>query len=288
MDRPAAAGQDLATSPPSGDEVEYCYGHPKTPTRLHCSRCGRPICGRCAIAASVGQHCPECVAEARRSAPKVRSTLRANAPVVYSLIAINVLAYAAQTFLGFENFTVRFMLIPQAVDAGQWYRLVTAMFLHGGALHIIMNMYVLFIFGPNVEQAFGSVRTLAMYLAAGLMGSAFSYAIPPESPSLGASGAIFGLAGILLVYLYKRRTSQFLGRYLRSIGFFIVANLVLGFALSSFIDIWAHIGGLVGGIILALGFDRRDQLAPITSTLATLAVVGGAVLLVMMKTAGAF
>ena len=284
MDPSPTTAQDLIP-PPSGGEVEYCYGHPKTPTRLHCSRCGRPICGRCAIPASVGQHCPECVAEARRSAPRVRTAIRANAPAVFILIGANVIAFLAQTLI--PGFTERFLMIPGAVEHGQWYRLVTAMFLHAGALHIILNMYVLFMIGPNVEQAFGTAKFTVMYLVAGLMGSAFSYALPPDNPSLGASGAIFGIAGVLFIYLYKRRSSAMLGRYLRSIGFFIGANLLLGIALSSFIDIWAHVGGLVGGMVLALGFDRQDQAAPITSALATLVVGGGAVLLVMMKVAGA-
>src|ERR687895_2650521 len=80
------------------DQRAFCYGHPDTPTGLRCTRCDRPICGRCAIPASVGQHCPECVAEARRSAPKVRSALRATAPVVMTILIINVVMWLIQSF----------------------------------------------------------------------------------------------------------------------------------------------------------------------------------------------
>src|SRR5919108_206332 len=72
------------------EEVTNCYGHPKVPTKLRCSRCDRPICGRCAIPATVGQHCPECVADARRSAPKVRSQMMSTAPAVMTILAVNV------------------------------------------------------------------------------------------------------------------------------------------------------------------------------------------------------
>src|ERR671915_1652945 len=77
-------------------EVETCYLHPDTPTKLRCSRCDRPICGRCAIPASVGQHCPECVAEARRSAPRVKSALRATAPATFTILGINVVVFVIQ------------------------------------------------------------------------------------------------------------------------------------------------------------------------------------------------
>jgi len=275
MDRMAGAPEVIT------EDTEYCYGHPKTPTKLHCSRCDRPICGRCAIPASVGQHCPECVAEARKSAPKVRTAMQANSPVVLTILAINIGMFMAQQL--FPGFTERLVMNPFLIRNGEYWRLLTPIVLHGGIFHIFMNSYVLYVFGPNVEQAFGSVRFALMYIAAGFMGNVLSFAIPPDNSSLGASGAVFGLAGILLVYLYKRRRSTFIAQYLRSIGFFIVANLIFGFVLAARIDNWAHIGGLIGGVILGLGFDREDQLKPVTMVLSTLAVVGGGVFLVMTR-----
>ncbi|MGH2699441.1 MAG: rhomboid family intramembrane serine protease [Actinomycetota bacterium] len=244
------------------DESEqlYCYGHPKTPTRLRCSRCERPICGRCAIPVSVGQHCPECVAEARKSAPKVRSALRANAPGVYAIIGINVVVWIIQLLV--PDFTGRFADVPQAVATGEWWRLITSMFMHADAgsfflLHILLNCYILYIYGPEVEQLYGTPTFLAMYLTSGFLGNAFSYAFGPFFiSSLGASGAVFGVVGILIAYLFKRRHSAALGDYLRGLLFFVGLNLVFGFTVPG-INNWAHIGGLVGGLALGALMDRR-------------------------------
>ena len=265
------------------DDQLYCYGHPKEPTRLRCSRCERPICGRCAIPASVGQHCPECVAEARRSAPKVRSALRATAPATTAIIAIVVFFYLLQMLLGGEVIN-RLALSPSLIDAGEWWRLLTPILVHGGLLHIFFNMYILFMYGPNVEQAFGTVRFVLLFLLSGFVASAFSYAFPPDSPSVGASGAIFGIVGVLVVYLYKRRRTQFMAHYLRGMTFFIVANLVLGFIMP-FVDNFAHIGGLVAGLLLGLGFDRGqggEARSPVAlQTITAVAVFGMGALLVL-------
>lgn len=275
---------EIAETP--SEEVEYCYGHPKTPTKLHCSRCDRPICGRCAIPASVGQHCPECVAEARRTAPKVRSAMAATAPVVMTILGINIAMFLGQQLI--PGLTEGLLMDPSLVAAGEYWRLITPIFLHAGILHIALNSYVFYSFGPNVEQAFGKVRFALMYLAAGFLGNAFSFAFPPDSRSLGASGAVFGMAGVLLVYLFKRRTSTFVAQYLRSIGFFIIANLILGFVLISFIDNFAHIGGLVAGVVLGFGFDRDDRAMPVTTAISLAVVLGLGVVLVALKVGGAF
>lgn len=281
----AAPGQTLE------ETTEYCYGHPKTPTRLHCTRCERPICGRCAIPASVGQHCPECVAEARRSAPKVRSALRANAPAVYTILAINIGMFLLQMFTGGNAGVVTDALVlsPGLIASGEWYRLLSPMIIHGSILHVGLNSYVLYIFGPNVEQAFGTARFVVMYIAAGFMGSALSFAIPPDQGSLGSSGAVFGIAGVLLVFLYKRRRETFINQYLRNIVFFIVANLVLGLTiLSGVVDNWAHIGGLIGGVLLGIGFDqRKESAAPAAGAAMTISVIGIGVALIWLRITGA-
>ena len=281
----AAPGQTLE------ETTEYCYGHPKTPTRLHCTRCDRPICGRCAIPASVGQHCPECVAEARRSAPKVRTALRANAPAVYTILGINIGMFLLQLFTGGNIGVVTDALVmePALIASGEWYRLFTPMIIHGGVFHLGLNCYVLYLFGPNVEQAFGTARFVVMYVVAGFMGSAFSFAFPPDNPSLGASGAIFGVAGILLVYLYKRRRETFIGPYLRNIIFFIVANLILGLTIfGGIVDNFAHFGGLIGGILLGIGFDqRKESAAPLLGAAMTISVIGIGVALIWLRITGA-
>ena len=279
MNPPIETNTDIAGQ----DEQVYCYGHPKTPTKLRCSRCDRPICGRCAIPASVGQHCPECVAEARKSAPKVRSALAATAPVVMAILVVNVAVFFLQNLM--PGLTDELAMNPFAVASGEWFRLLTPMILHGGLLHLAFNSFALFSFGPVIEQHFGHVRFALMYLASGLLASALSYAVPPNNSSIGASGAIFGVAGVLLVYLYNRRKQTFIRDTLRSLLGIIGLNLVFGFIASGLIDNWAHIGGLIGGIILGFGFDdataeggHRHGGAQVASVIAVVGLAAGLVL----------
>jgi membrane associated rhomboid family serine protease len=209
----------------------------------------------------------------------------ATAPAVTTILGLNILMFIAQQVV--PGFTERLLLFPQAVDAGQWWRLLTPMVLHGGFLHIFLNSYVLYIFGPNVEQAFGTVRFVALYVISGFIGCVASYVIPPDNPSLGASGAIFGLAGVLFVYLYRRRRSIFIREYLRSISTFIVANLIIGFVFSAFIDNWAHLGGLAAGALLALGFDaQREQTSPFVQLATAGAVIAIGAYFVMARISG--
>lgn len=273
----------LDTTDRTGQTV--CYRHRDTPTKLRCSRCDRPICGRCATPASVGQHCPECVADARRAAPKVKSTLQATAPATYAIIAICVAVFLAQYFS--DDVTRRFASFGPAIANGEWWRLLSAMFLHSTSflLHILFNMFILYSYGPNVEQAFGTPRYAFMYLAAGFTGSAASYAFNTCGGfSVGASGAIFGVMGILLAYLFNRRDSQFVRAHLNSILIFIGINLFLGFAIDT-IDNYAHIGGLVGGVALGYGFDAGGRAVSAARQILTGAVVVGAgIALVMWRT----
>jgi membrane associated rhomboid family serine protease len=251
MDEPPDA---LGTLPDRSEET-YCYGHPKTPTRLRCSRCDRPICGRCAIPASVGQQCPECVAEGHRQARKVRSTLRAMAPAVFALIVINVAVYVAQK--AFPVVTQRFSSHPALIAQGQWWRLITPMFLHSPFLiwHIVFNMMALFIYGPHVERVYGTRRFVALYLVTGFVASAVSYTFGPCNVyGLGASGAIFGIIGVLLAYLFKRRMSAAEGQFLRGLLVLVGINFLIPFVYPG-IDVYAHVGGLGAGLLLGTGMD---------------------------------
>ena len=269
------------------DETEetYCYRHSDTPTKLRCSRCDRPICGRCATPASVGQHCPECVAEARAEAPKVRGTLQATAPGTYAIIAITVAVFVAQ-FLS-DEVTARFASFGPAIANGEWWRLLTPMFLHSESfiMHILFNMFILYSYGPDVERVFGTARFVMMYLVAGFIGGVASYAFNTCGGfSVGASGAIFGVMGILLVFLYNRRSSQFVKQHLNGIVAFIVLNLFLGFAIAR-IDNYAHIGGLLGGAALGFGFDNQDRPASVArQVLTTVLLVGAGIAVVVWRT----
>jgi membrane associated rhomboid family serine protease len=276
----------LGTLPDESEET-FCYGHPKTPTKLRCSRCARPICARCAIPASVGQHCPECVAEGYRTTRKARSTLRAMAPAVFALIVINVAVYVAQKM--FPIVTQRFSSQPIKIADGQWWRLVTPMFLHSPFLiwHIVFNMMALFIYGPYVERAYGTRRFVALYLVSGFVAGAVSYTFGPCNVyGLGASGAIFGVIGVLLVYLFKRRRSAGEAQFLRGLLVLVGINFLIPFIYPG-IDVYAHLGGLAAGLMLGAGMDD-GAIAPATKPrqLAAMgAVIALGLLLVGFRTA---
>lgn len=277
----------MSESPPEvepsldGSETQYCYGHPDTATRLHCTRCDKAICGRCAVPASVGQHCVWCVAEARKSAPKVRSTMQATSPAVLAIIAVNVVVYILEALR--PEIVNQFGAHSLSIASGEYYRLVTPMFLHAplgsqfGIFHILFNMYILRIYGPTAEQEFGTPRFVGMYLLAGFMGSTLSYTFGPVNTlGIGASGAVFGVVGILLAYLYRRRRRAALAGYLRSLMFFVGINLVFGLVVPG-IDNLAHMGGLAAGIALGAGLDAGDGRE--TSTARQLAAFGFVIVL---------
>ena len=182
--------------------------------------------------------------------------------VTYSLIFICVLVFILMYVLGngsTDNYTL--LVFGANVDTltknGDYYRLFTSMFLHIGILHLLCNMYSLYIIGKEVENVFGKVKYLIIYLLSGIAGSILSLAFNHNTICAGASGAIFGLLGALLYFGYYYRT--YLGVTLtRSIIPVIVLNLIIGFT-SSGIDNAAHIGGLVGGILIAMAVGVPDK-----------------------------
>lgn len=182
--------------------------------------------------------------------------------VTYSLIFICILVFILMYVLGngsTDNYTL--LVFGANVDTltknGDYYRLFTSMFLHIGILHLLCNMYSLYIIGKEVENVFGKVKYLIIYLLSGIAGSVLSLAFNHNTICAGASGAIFGLLGALLYFGYYYRT--YLGVTLtRSIIPVIVLNLIIGFT-SSGIDNAAHIGGLVGGILIAMAVGVPDK-----------------------------
>ena len=200
--------------------------------------------------ASVGFQCPDCVAAGRASVREPRTRLGARIPsnsyVSIGLIGASVLAFIWQNIAGINQSATNYGMFPAAIAAnGEYYRLFTAMFLHGSILHIGFNMYVLYIFGPQLESVLGHVRFGVLYLLAGLGGSIASFWFSdPYVVSVGASGAIFGLMGAYAV-VGKR-----LGMDTRQAMGLIGINLVLGFVLSG-VDWRAHIGGLITGAVVA-------------------------------------
>jgi membrane associated rhomboid family serine protease len=251
------------TPPPITSGVEPCYRHPKVETGVHCTRCGRPICPDCMIEAPVGFQCPECVGEARREFKKTGSGPQqirsmSGTPVTFALIGAIVAVFIVQIATGgnIMNATGNTINlgsdIPVLVAQGQYWRLVTSVFLHVGLIHLALNAYGLYIFGSFVERMFGRVQLIAMFLVTGFFASAFTYALAPQSEwlvqGLGASGAVFGLAGMFFAYAYRRRDTQMGRAMLQNGATFIVLNVI--FALVNPSIGWkAHLGGLIAGFI---------------------------------------
>src|SRR6185436_16172987 len=173
--------------------------------------------------------------------------------VTKALIALNVLVFLVNLAQGSSlnqvsgSLFVRWALyIPGGLDQGEWYRLITAAFLHASLIHLAMNMLILWIVGAPVEQAIGRGRFLALYFVSGLAGSAGALLLSPNAITVGASGAIFGILGAALV-LERQGSMVFGGQALT----LIVINLVFTFAIGS-ISIGGHIGGLIGGAVCML------------------------------------
>ena len=179
------------------------------------------------------------------------------------LIALNVIAFFAVFALSGANLNVLNLLRYGALNSvlvqnGEFWRLITAGFLHSGIFHLIFNMYALYIIGTQIENFAGKWKFLAIYFCSMLTASLMSCIINPNSVSVGASGAIFGLLGALVYFGYHYRL--YLGSVLRNqIIPLILFNLLLGFMVSG-IDNAAHLGGLIGGLLIsmALGVQKRE------------------------------
>ena len=175
-------------------------------------------------------------------------------PATFGLIGVTVLVFAAQwlgnALVGADVVLYYGAKINDQLAAGQAWRLITPVFLHASLLHIGVNMYSLWALGPAVERFFGHGRFLAIYLLAGISGVLLSLVMSPN-PSVGASGAIFGLLGALATFLYLHRATfgQFGAMQLRQLLFVALINLGLG--LSPGIDNWGHVGGMLAGAVLA-------------------------------------
>lgn len=218
--------------------------------------------------ASVGWQCPECVKEFAKSAPVVsarRAMSKATPIVTYVLIGLNVAVFVAGFFTGDglmgssggEIFQ-RFSLYPPFLRQGEWYRLITGGFLHDGAIHIGLNMFVLYIVGRELEPAIGKARFALVY-AVSLFGGALGVVLlDPQAATVGASGAIFGTFGLLAVLQYSRGINPLSS----GIGPTILLNLVITFTLPG-ISKGGHIGGLVVGAavgaVMFLGTDISRQ-----------------------------
>jgi len=257
--------EDQLPSPPA-PTIEVCYRHPNVQTRVHCTRCERPICPDCMIPAPVGFQCPECVEEARREFRKGPGRpLRGGVSVTKALLVAIAIPFVIEIVVGGPRalFDPSAQLLfdlgamaPPAVADGQFWRLFTAMFLHAGLLHVALNAYFFWLFGRVVESVFGRTWMLLIFLVSGFLASVASYAFGPVlALAVGASGAISGVFGAFIAYNYRRRHLAANAANLRMAVTVIVLNAFIAVAYSS-IDWRAHVGGLVAGF--ALGFLADD------------------------------
>ncbi|MEU4196704.1 rhomboid family intramembrane serine protease [Kribbella sp. NPDC026611] len=225
-----------------------CYRHPDRPAGVRCQRCDRPICPDCMNSAAVGFQCPSCFNEGVRSIPRTRTSLgglqRANAQfVTYGLIALNVLVFIV-VHVASGGLVNDLTLVPVLVDSQPW-RLITSAFTHVQIFHIFSNLFMLWQLGPMLEQMLGRLRFAILYLLSALGGSAAVCLLsPPGSATLGASGAVLGLVGALLVISRARNldVTWIIG--------YVVITALFSFTIAG-VSWQGHLGGFVTGAAVA-------------------------------------
>ncbi|WP_455836117.1 rhomboid family intramembrane serine protease [Pseudarthrobacter siccitolerans] len=243
-------------------QVPVCPRHPDRPSYVRCQRCGRPACPDCQRAAAVGFQCVDCVNEARRTTPEVRTVYGGAAAsgkplVTYGIIAVCIVMYALQWIIPgqavYEQLAYNNVFATPEYGAFEPWRMLTAAFLHSpdSVLHIVLNMYTLWIFGQALEPLLGRARFLALYLISAIGGSVGYLLLNPVLVPgqglvgvVGASGAIFGLFGAMLLVQRHR------GGDTRQLWVLIAINGVIGFLIPQ-IAWQAHLGGLVTGALCA-------------------------------------
>lgn len=184
--------------------------------------------------------------------------------VTYILIAINIIIYLVSVIMAKNIIDIDIVTLVNMgakvnvlINDGQVWRLITAAFLHGGIVHIAFNMMALNAIGPQVEQIYGWKKYLVIYISSALGGTALSYLLSAESVSVGASGAIFGLLGAMLVFAIKNKST--IGKsFMINIIQVIVFNIMIGLSVAN-IDNYGHIGGLLLGGLTALVFDFMNK-----------------------------
>ena len=205
--------------------------------------------------APVGHHCPTCLAEGRKESKRIRPLTRPRS-VTTTLLVINVAVFGIDAVLGALG-RPRMLLeagamVPLLIVDGEWWRLITAMFLHITLLHVAFNSLALYVFGQLIESSLGSRRMLTLYLVTGFAASAASFAFgSAQVAAAGASGAIFGMLGAWLAYNLRRRSLSLARSNIQSAMLLIGINLLFGFTVPG-IDNVAHIGGLVAGVAAGL------------------------------------
>jgi len=270
--------------------MAYCYRHPDRETGLSCSECGRPICYECMTPAPVGLRCPDHSGKPQGAAQRITRTVPhvsydSGDIVTKILIGANVAIWLLMLLNGSTvsnpggSIFEKYSLVGSALDShgnaigvahGEYWRLITSAFLHASLFHVGMNMLVLWFVGAPLERAVGHARFILIYFVSALAGAAGALlqAPHPYTPTVGASGAIFGLFGAALVM--ERQGFMVLGGSAMSL---IVINLVFSFLWPN-VSWGGHVGGLVGGALCALVLSRFGRGHAAYSKLDPVAVAG--------------
>jgi len=276
----------------------FCYRHPDRQSFVLCQRCGRTVCPECQTQAPVGVICPECLRDqqkaqspAQQKAERRWSRTRAvtgadTRPIVtYTIIGITTFAYLLTLIPGagqiIENALLFFApaLYPELSGTFQPWRLLTGSLVHSGIWHLGLNMLALWMIGRSLEPLLGRVRFVTLYLLSALGGSVAVTLLSFGTPVVGASGAIFGLFGALLVI------GRHIGANVASIAIILGINLVIGFLPGANVSWQAHVGGLVVGALVAFIFTRtRSPQQRITQIWLLSAVAVGLLLLLLIPT----
>jgi membrane associated rhomboid family serine protease len=246
-----------------------CYRHPDRETGLSCSDCGRPICTECMTMAPVGIRCPDHSGQPQGTARVTTGVKRAaveggSGQLTKGLLAANIGVFLLMVATGatlsraggpvyeWGALVVRARAGGELVGLaeGEWWRLLSAAFLHHGIFHLGMNMLILYWIGTPLEMALGRARYLTIYFVSALAGSAGALLLSPGAITVGASGAIFGIFGAALVL--ERQGIYALGG---SIIGLIVLNLIITFTIPG-ISIGGHLGGFAGGALGMLALSR--------------------------------
>lgn len=251
------------------NSTNFCYRHPDRQSFVLCQRCLRTICPECQTQAAVGVICPECLAEqaaswtpAQRTAERRWSRSRAVAVgdtrplVTYAIIAVTSLAFLVGLIPGVGD-TVQDALAfwaptlyPELTGTFEPWRLLTAALVHSGFWHIGLNMLALWLMGRSLEPLLGRWRFLTLYVLSALGGSVAVALLSFTTPVVGASGAIFGLFGALIVI------GRHIGANIGGIAIILAINLAIGFIPGFNVSWQAHVGGLVVGALVGLVYAR--------------------------------
>ncbi|MGZ4601438.1 MAG: rhomboid family intramembrane serine protease [Oryzihumus sp.] len=274
------------TEPAAYQQAPVCPRHPERVSYVSCQRCGRPVCPECQRPAAVGVQCVDCVREGARTTRMPRTQLGGRVtdgrPVVtLTIIGVCVAVWLLQQVI--PSVTGDYAFVP-AYGQAQPYRFLTAAFLHGPIFHIGFNMYALWVVGSYLEPLLGRMRFAALYFVCAIGGSVGSLLLATPSvdgraswvtASVGASGAVFGLFGALLVL------NRHLGRPTGGIWVILLINAAIGFAPG--IAWQAHLGGFITGVVCSLllvataGQSRRRWQLPLLAAVLVLVVVAAAV-----------